>query len=282
MNLFFIRGLSKLRLLNKLNLESSLNVNGKTFKIPILKSNGWDNLMDGERWMSEVLRKLLEQKASASFIDVGANVGQTLIKVKSIRPDIDYIGFEPNPVCVFAVEQLIEKNSIDNVKLFPVGISSSTEIRELNFYYKSDTDTAASMITDFRPEQKVYKRVFIPCFTISAFRNIIDFSRVGVIKIDVEGAELEVLNGLSECLQETRPYIIMEVLPVYKIENMERFQRQIQIQKVLLDYQYKMLRIRKNKEDGFSHFEPLNEFGIHSDMNLTNYVFYPEESSLVN
>ena len=41
------------------------------------------------------------------FIDVGVNVGQTLLKLKSISSEINYLGFEPNPNCVNYLKNLI-------------------------------------------------------------------------------------------------------------------------------------------------------------------------------
>ena len=45
-----------------------------------------------EPWMIELLAMLLKEKEGA-FIDVGVNVGQTLIKLKSIDINRKYIGF---------------------------------------------------------------------------------------------------------------------------------------------------------------------------------------------
>ena len=281
MNQLFIRGLSRIKLLKKLNLNSSVKINNSSFIIPIIKSNGKDNLTLGEKWMTPVLQKLLKAK-KGSFIDVGVNIGQTLLKVKSIDKGIKYFGFEPNPTCIFYVDELIRRNKFTEVVIFPVGISDATGIVELNFYYEADTDSAASIIKDFRPWQKIYRRSYISCFTADNFNEFIDFSKVANIKIDVEGAELEVLRGFSECLEIARPNIIMEILPVYKKENTDRYERQLGIQEFLKMHNYKIFRIRKKASDEFSHFEPLEEIEIHSDIDLTNYVFLPCESPITN
>ncbi|HYM95042.1 MAG TPA: FkbM family methyltransferase [Chitinophagaceae bacterium] len=281
MNQFFIKGLSKLKLLKSLNINSSVIINKKPFTIPLIKGNGKDNLIQAEKWMTTVLQKLLAA-GNGSFIDVGVNIGQTLLKIKSIDRGIKYFGFEPNPTCVFYIDELIRINKFTDVVIYPVGISDTTGIAELNFYYDADTDSAASIIKDFRPWQKIYRKSFIPCFTAENFNKLIDFSIVRNIKIDVEGAELEVLYGLKECIEKSRPNIIMEILPVYKKENSDRYKRQLKIQEFLKIHDYKLFRVRKKTSDEFSHFEPLNEIGIHSDMDLTNYIFLPKENSFLN
>ena len=53
-----------------------------------------------EPWMLQNLVQIAEQ-AEGTFVDVGVNLGQTLLAVKSIGEDWDYLGFEPNPCCLF-------------------------------------------------------------------------------------------------------------------------------------------------------------------------------------
>jgi len=276
MNQLLVQALSKAKVLKRLNIYSTRRIDNKSFVIPILRSNGKDNLIDSEKWMTQLLTMLFDRK-HGSFVDVGANIGQTLLKVKSINPTIKYYGFEPNPICVFYLNELIAKNKFETVSLFPVGISNKTEVRELHFFYDSDTDAAASMISDFRPWQQVLKKMYIPCYTISDLKNFVDLSKIGIIKIDVEGAELEVLNGVSKAIDEARPFIIAEILPVYKVENKDRFERQHKIGEFLTNRKYKIFRVLANPGGELQKFQFLRQFDIHSSMDLTNYVFVPEE-----
>jgi len=50
--------------------------------------------------MIDLLKKILLLKDGV-FIDIGMNLGQTLIKLKCVDPNIRYFGFEPNPGCVY-------------------------------------------------------------------------------------------------------------------------------------------------------------------------------------
>lgn len=52
-------------------------------------------------WMHEILSQILTYNYDL-FIDVKANIGQTLCKVKMANPNLDYIGFEPNTVCNYS------------------------------------------------------------------------------------------------------------------------------------------------------------------------------------
>ena len=97
---------------------------------------------------------------------------------------------------------------------------------------------------------------------------------VSIIKIDVEGGELEVIQGLKNTISEYRPFIICEILPIYD-ENSEigrfRKSRQNKLQKLLDKNEYKIFRIL----DG-GDLVPLDVFEVHSDLSLSNYVFVPK------
>ncbi len=271
----FIRSLKKLNFLRFLNLNLGASFENVKFQIPLLGGNGQQNFIAHEEWMSSVLHKLNSIKKGA-FIDVGVNVGQTLLKIKSIDPDILYYGFEPNPTCVYYVNQLVQLNKLKNVSIFPVAIAESARIAELNFYYDSDTDSAASMVKDFRPQAKVRKTVFIPCFSVNDIQEVFNPGVVGIIKVDVEGAELDVLKGLTSLLDSSRPFVVMEILPSYTSDNKERLGRQMEIEVILGQYNYSILRIIK-ENDRLARFETIGEFGIHSNQDWCDYVFCPAE-----
>jgi len=275
MQQLLLTGLRKLRLLKSLNFSFRKSVNNTTFSVPLVNGNGQQNFIVHEEWMQEVLRILVSIKKGA-FMDVGVNVGQTLLKIKSIDADIPYYGFEPNPTCVYYLNQLIERNRIKNVFLFPVAIADQTKITELNLYYDSDTDSAASMIKDFRPDALVRKTMYIPCFSVEDVTAFIDISSLSIIKVDVEGAELEVLKGIRTFLENSRPFIVMEILPVYQAENIRRLQRQIELERILSSHNYKILRIRK-ENDHFLSFEPIDAIGVHYNQEWCDYVFCPNE-----
>ncbi|HEY2720520.1 MAG TPA: FkbM family methyltransferase [Chitinophagaceae bacterium] len=273
-----LRGLKKFRILKKINFSFTKKINHHRFRIPIISGSGEQNIPVHEQWMDSVLQKLLALKRGA-FIDVGVNVGQTLLKIKSIDPDIEYYGFEPNPTCVFYVNRLIEANKIENVYIFPVAIAEKAGITELNFYFDSDTDAAASMIKDFRPVSGIRKSVFIPCLSINDVKSFIWDSSVSIIKVDVEGAELDVLKGLSSFLETLRPFVLMEILPVYEAENKFRLDRQLEIERILLKNNYKIIRIKKNNDRFFS-LEMIDAIGIHSNQDWCDYIFCPGETHL--
>jgi hypothetical protein len=98
---------------------------------------------------------------------------------------------------------------------------------------------------------------------------------VSVVKIDVEGAELDVLRGMRGTLARTRPAVICEILPVYEAGSERgqfRLGRQLAIEKMMRELGYDILRIHP---DG--RLEQIQAIGIHSDLAETNYLFISDD-----
>lgn len=271
---FICKCLNRLGVLKYFCLVAVTEYGENNFKIPIIKGMGFSNLYLTEIWMIELLQKLLPQ-GKGVFIDVGVNLGQTLLKLKSVNNDIDYVGFEPNSTCAFYVDQLINENNFSNTKVIPVGILDRNGISRIDFYGQNETDSSASMIESFRPDQSVQKTKYVPVVDFESIRSIISLNNVSIIKIDVEGAEYEVLKSMVPIISEYRPSILIEILPVYNDTNVLRLDRQNNIEKMMIDLNYYIYRIIKSDKDYFVSMVLILEIGIHSDLSQCDYLFSP-------
>ena len=277
MKKFTYRLLRKVGVLKRVNFKTSITLNNKNFNIPIINEMGLGNFLDlSEPWMLHILKRLIAHPDyKKTFIDVGVNLGQTLIKVKSVAPSIHYVGFEPNPVCVYYVNELIAANRFTNTEIIPVGIGDRSSVLKLKLYNNSDVDSSASIVEGFREESSVTKIINVPFFKYSDLSTDKEF-HIGIIKIDVEGAELEVIRGFKCKIELDRPIILVEILPVYNRENLLRISRQENIQKILNELDYKILRVIK-MDNRFNKVQEISEFGIHSGLNFCEYILTPSE-----
>lgn len=245
-------------------------LNNSSFKIPILHGCGLLHFAPGEAWMYTLLKKIpgaFDNKKC--FVDVGMNVGQTLLCIKTLYPKIDYIGFEPNTVCYEYVHKLVSINRMENTHLYPVGLSDAAGILELVFYDNNIADQSASVVPHFRANEVARQNVAV----LKADElGIWDSQIPGIIKIDVEGGELEVFRGFNSVLEKWRPYIICEVLPAYSSSNTARIFRHLALEKLLRNLNYSIFRISETSE-----LIPLSAFGINDDVALSNYLFVPCE-----
>lgn len=249
----------------------SFRIGNSIFKIPIINQIGLNNLKPDEKWMFNILDLLLPRIKDATFIDVGVNIGQTLLKVKSICPNMKYMGFEPNVKCVDYVNELIKINSIQNATIIPVGLSNKTQLLDLIHFDESGVDASATLIAGFRTTCK--KRTSVMVVTPDDI-DLFSKDRIGCIKIDVEGGELEVLEGLHKYIIENKPIILCEILPVYNKDNDLRITRQRKLLNLLESANYEFFRI--NIEN--SSLQRIEDIGIHSNMNNSNYIFIPKDS----
>ena len=113
-----------------------------------------------EPWMSDVLGRLLNEFEGV-FVDIGANLGQTLLQFRSLDRTSRYLGFEPNPHCAAYVMQLITLNKFEKTDLIPAACALGHSVEKLHFYQDSPFDAAASMVKDFRSNEVASRRCFI-------------------------------------------------------------------------------------------------------------------------
>lgn len=264
-----LRVMKKIGILSHVNFTiSSLEDSG--ISVPMIGSIGYEHFFENELWLNNLLKKLIPVYCNTDyFIDVGVNTGQTLLKVKLINREADYLGFEPNPNCLFYLYHLIRYNRFENVTILPYALSNVSGMIDLNFHSASTTDSLASIVPNFR--QGSFNRIKVPLINGDDL-SFLENCKHGIIKIDVEGGELEAIKGLDRVIQRDRPIIICEVLPVYSVENTQRLKRQHELESMLRDFSYCISLI-----DHVGSLEEIDSIGIHSDLNRVNYLFCPVE-----
>lgn len=162
-------------------------------------------VLDGyaERNYLEAIAKFLVPNLPKhlSFLDIGANIGNHTVFLS--RYFDKTIAFEPNP----RANRLLALNTenLTSVKVYPHGLSNSE--RELNFV-TDDGNLGSTRVVDSCSTSSERLRVRRLDETLKAEAP----TRVGLIKIDVEGHELEVLEGAEETIRRDKPLIVMEVL----------------------------------------------------------------------
>src|SRR5688500_694915 len=144
----------RMKMLKYLDLVTEARFPNRSCKIPIYRGIGYSHCLGYEGWLMKVIPELeVFLHNNRSFIDVGVNVGQTLLLLKSVYHEVRYIGFEPNLLCVEYTKKLIALNNIENTTLFPCGLSDETREGDLNFYHRNADDASASLLAGFRTEE---------------------------------------------------------------------------------------------------------------------------------
>lgn len=217
-----------------------------------------------EPWMTDVLERLLPERPGL-FVDVGVNLGQTLVKVRAIEPDRPYLGFEPNPACVAFTERRFPA-----YRIIPAALSTTSGVVLLETQQANPVATAGTIVKGLWPDITMRKPVVTLC--LQDLPPELFAQAVGFLKIDVEGAELEVLQTLAPIIQRDRPIILIEILSCYSPENQARVSRQEQTEQLLKSNGYVLQRILKRNRR-FVGFETITgSIGVHGDLSKCDYV----------
>jgi FkbM family methyltransferase len=150
----------------------------------------------GEMDFVEALANHLRQ--GGVFYDIGSNVGQFLIPMaKIIGERGQAVGFEPHPANHQRLMGNVALNGLTNVKVFQVALGDCNG--EVHIYGTRGTATVV-------PRAETLNRG-LSVATVQAMRGDDLRSDTGLpvpaaVKIDVEGAEFEVLGGLKKTLSD--------------------------------------------------------------------------------
>ena len=199
--------------LSKLGLHQlTVDYMGMRLVVPLLAGIGRGYLIAADFWMSRSLQAFTQLKSGA-IIDVCANVGVFLVKLRVVDRERPYYGFEPHPVCNFYAQELIRLNRFPNTHYYPYALSNEQEIRTL--YASKLGDKMASMHA-FARDNAAQLGFSFEMVTQhgDSFISALGIEQVAAIKIDVEGAEWEVLQGLEQTIKQHRPFLFCEIWPL--------------------------------------------------------------------
>jgi FkbM family methyltransferase len=227
-----------------------------------------------EPWMLELLTRILPAKPGL-FLDAGVNLGQTLLAVKACDPARQYAGLEPNPQCVAYAESLIELNGLTGCQIVPAGLGEEDSLRRLQLYHGTSFDMSASIVENFRPGHGVSSVKIVPVFTFASIERALGLRALGVVKIDVEGCEGEVLSTMRAALERDNPWLLVEILPCYSEDSVERIGRQRAIETLLDAIGYVKFRISRGPNGKLKSLLPVASIGVHGNMDWCDYVLCP-------
>ena len=145
----------------------------------------------------------------ATLVDVGAHIGYYSLKAAGrVGPNGRVIAIEPDPDTVRKLQENIRANDARNITVQPVACAGSEAI--LEFFAARNNPTISSISRANASEGAISIRV--RARPLDAILHDVATSRVDVLKIDVEGAELQVLKGAQETLTRYHPLLVVELI----------------------------------------------------------------------
>jgi FkbM family methyltransferase len=158
--------------------------------------------MRGLFFEAEELRFLAEQlQRGLRIVDVGANTGNHTLFFAAIMQADKVIPIEPEPRSVEAIRAGVAANALANVDLTRLGVAVGAGEGRLR---PSPSLTAGLGAMRFVPDANGG----VPQLPLD---SLID-GRVDLLKIDVEGMEMAVLEGAAGLISRNRPRLYIEVV----------------------------------------------------------------------
>lgn len=170
-----------------------------------------------------------------SFIDIGSNIGNHTLYFFNECQALSSYNFEPVKDTFNILKKNIELNNLSNkARLYNIALGCKKGSASLVYYDKSNIGMA-QLTND---ENGTFQ--ILPLDDVDVQDNI------KLIKIDVEGFELQVIQGMINTIKKYKPYIMIEI----------RNEHSVKINKILKELNYNMIEINK-------------------DASLVNNLYYP-------
>jgi len=187
------------------NGDVDVNFCGTTLHVNKLRENGYVRAARASSWSSAlrdevpILMNLMSIfRNGDTFVDIGANVGlytRTFSRLRNLYPEFRLIAFEPHP----STYERLSTPPLPGVEYHNHGIGSRNETVEF-------VDGAVSHVFTRRENANAYN-IASEAFSVDIKRLdevLCESEGLFVLKIDVEGQELSVIEGAKSLFESNR------------------------------------------------------------------------------
>ncbi|KKP40263.1 MAG: hypothetical protein UR30_C0005G0044 [Candidatus Peregrinibacteria bacterium GW2011_GWC2_33_13] len=186
----------------KLSLNQELIIDRQKYKLPdgIYYEDSIFNYGHGIKLLSGTILSNIKEK---DFIDGGAFAGDSAIVLNDYTSAKIY-SFEPDAHNFNLLNKTIELNKLEN-KIIPVQLGISEDEKEITVY---PTDFCNSVIA--LDEKTKQTPIIINTTSIDKFADKNNLN-IGLIKLDIEGNELEAIWGAKETIIKNKPILLISI-----------------------------------------------------------------------
>lgn len=164
------------------------------------------------RHILRVMDALLEP--GMTVIDAGANLGEiTLAAARRVGASGRVLAFEPVDTIADRLDRNVAMNDLFQITIHRTGLSDHEGTAQIYTSLRPFRDRThhEGLSTLYADEHRDSPVQTVQLTTLDSVRAQLGLERVDLLKIDVEGAELEVLRGARETIASAQPWIVVEV-----------------------------------------------------------------------
>lgn len=160
-------------------------------------------------WMMSRLQQ------GGTFVDVGAATGATTLPIAmKLGKAVTVVAFEPATTARRLLSETLAKNQLQGVSIIPHAVSSTAGTTTFAEYGFDDSGTfpflpEASAILAPNIDRSKVRTYEIPMTTLDSL--VLEGPPPVVVKIDVEGFEIEVLKGAAGFIRQHRPWFAIDL-----------------------------------------------------------------------
>jgi FkbM family methyltransferase len=228
-----------------------------------------DRLKRGYEPEMELLRYFCDKELNT--IDIGANYGIYSLKLTSLSKFV--YSFEPIPFLYKNLKNAFKK--IHNIKIYPYGISNSDTVSTLYSpvyaHAWSTLEINNSELVRISATEKIIEYP-VEIKKLDSF----DFKDISFIKIDVEGHELNLIEGAANTIKTNKPVLQIEIEERHSVGSVSSV---IDLIKKISSYETFYLSngklVHLNKFDAEKHQNPNNNAQY-----IYDFIFIDRESAV--
>lgn len=142
------------------------------------------------------------------MFDVGANLGLLALPVLKVVPESTIISFEPSPNSIPWLRRTVAESGLgDRWRLVEMAVASAPG--RANFSVSAPSN---GLFDGLRHTQRAGQatQVQVDVTSLDHHWRALGRPPLSIIKLDVEGGELGVLHGSTECMAQSRPLVLLE------------------------------------------------------------------------
>lgn len=146
-------------------------------------------------------------KRDMVFVDIGANLGEYSLFAAKRLTGGKVLAFEPLTSIRAVLEENIQLNGFDNIRVFPFGLSSREQMLTIHEF----EDVHEGLATFFPGDRKSKSAKQVELKRMDDVLSSYDPGRIDFVKIDIEGGELNALKGCQSMIEKYRPIFMVEI-----------------------------------------------------------------------
>lgn len=200
---------------------------------------------------------LIKYLCNKNFVslDIGANLGLFVFFLQKYSKRV--LAFEPNPYPLRYLYGLVDKN----VEIHPIAIGNRNKKVDL-FIPKSKKGWSSNGASLNEKELNLGIKFSVECKKIDS----LNIEKIGLIKIDVEGHEMQVIEGAKNTLIQQQPNLIIENEIVHQKDTSKLFEQ-------IKDYGYEIFyAVSYDKMKKISKFSDIRKLQKFPNLKRIGYI----------